>query len=294
MSESSLLLERNSTQLRMGQRARKRLGALGSYILLAQLSTVLLLPFVWMLSLSLKTPAQIGQYPPELLPNPIAWDNYRQALTVQQPFFLYLRNTALVAALVIVGEVFSSTFVAYGFSKLNFPGRNLLFTVLLATLMVPYVVKLVPLFVFFKQLDWINTFLPLVVPAFFGTPFSIFLMRQFFMSIPNELNEAARIDGANELRIWSQIYLPLCRPALAVVIIFAFQNVWNDFLGPLVYLQRQEVKTVTLGLYGLIGMFLEYHTVMAGAVAVILPMVIVFLLFQRFFIKGIAVTGLKG
>lgn len=267
---------------------------MAAYLALAALATVLLLPFVWMLSLSLKTPAQIGQYPPRLLPDPIAWDNYRLALMVQQPFFLYLRNTAIIAGLVILGEVFSSTFVAYGFAKLRFPGREFFFTILLSTLMVPFVVKLVPLFVFFKKLEWINTFLPLVVPPFFGTPFSIFLMRQFFLSIPTELNEAARIDGASELRIWRQIYLPLCKPAIAVVVIFAFQNVWNDFLGPLVYLQRQNVKTVTLGLYGLIGMLMEYHTVMAGAVAVILPMVIIFLLFQRFFIKGIAVSGLKG
>ena len=279
---------------RLGQQATKRLGSLAVYLGLGFFTLILFTPFVWMISLSLKTLAQVGQYPPNLIPNPIAWDNYWQALFVQQPFLLYLRNTGIIAAFVIIGEILSSTFIAYGFAKLRFPGRDLLFTVLLATLMIPFVVKLVPLFVQFRKLDWINTFLPLIVPSFFGTPFSIFLMRQFFLTIPNELNEAARIDGANELRIWWQIYLPLSKPAIAVVAIFAFQNVWNDFLGPLVYLQRQEVKTVTLGLYALIGMFIEYNTVMAGAVAIIIPMVIVFLVFQRFFIKGIAVTGLKG
>jgi len=279
---------------RLGQQATKRLGSLAVYLGLGIFTLILFTPFVWMISLSLKTLAQVGQYPPNLIPNPIAWDNYWQALFVQQPFLLYLRNTGIIAAFVIIGEILSSTFIAYGFAKLRFPGRDLLFTVLLATLMIPFVVKLVPLFVQFRKLDWINTFLPLIVPSFFGTPFSIFLMRQFFLTIPNELNEAARIDGANELRIWWQIYLPLSKPAIAVVAIFAFQNVWNDFLGPLVYLQRQEVKTVTLGLYALIGMFIEYNTVMAGAVAIIIPMVIVFLVFQRFFIQGIAVTGLKG
>ena len=279
---------------RLGQQATKRLGSLAVYLGLGFFTLILFTPFVWMISLSLKTLVQVGQYPHNLIPNPIAWDNYWQALFVQQPFLLYLRNTGIIAAFVIIGEILSSTFIAYGFAKLRFPGRDLLFTVLLATLMIPFVVKLVPLFVQFRKLDWINTFLPLIVPSFFGTPFSIFLMRQFFLTIPNELNEAARIDGANELRIWWQIYLPLSKPAIAVVAIFAFQNVWNDFLGPLVYLQRQEVKTVTLGLYALIGMFIEYNTVMAGAVAIIIPMVIVFLVFQRFFIKGIAVTGLKG
>jgi multiple sugar transport system permease protein len=293
MSESNSTLKALPSN-RLGQQAAKRLSTVIIYLALAIFTLILFMPFIWMVSLSLKTLPQVGQYPPNLIPNPVAWENYYQALVVQQPFLLYLRNTGIIAVLVIIGEILSSTFIAYGFAKLRFPGRDLLFTILLATLMIPFVVKLVPLFVQFRKLDWINTFLPLVVPSFFGTPFSIFLMRQFFMTIPNELNEAARIDGANELRIWWQIYLPLSKPAVAVVAIFAFQNVWNDFLGPLVYLQRQEVKTVTLGLYSLIGMFIEYNTVMAGAVAIIIPMVIVFLLFQRFFIKGIAVTGIKG
>ena len=275
-------------------RGRTQLRRLAAYAALTVAAVILLLPFVWMLSLSLKTPEQIGQYPPRLIPNPLTFANYPEALLRQQPFPLYLRNTVIIAAAVIVGDILSASFVAYGFARLRFPGREWLFTLLLSTMMVPLIVKLVPLFVLFKQLGWLNTFLPLVVPAFLGTPFFIFLMRQFYLTIPNELNEAARIDGANELAIWWRIYLPLSKPALATVAILAFQGVWNDFLGPLVFLQRQEVKTVTLGLYSLLGMFLEYHTVTAGAVAVILPMVLVFLFFQRYFVQGIAVSGLKG
>lgn len=293
MNESSQ--PRQSQRLpTVGRHARAQLAQAANYVTLAIICLVLFIPFVWMLSLALKTAPQLVQVPQRLVPDPFTLENFRQALLVQQPFLLYLRNTAVIAFLVIVGEVFSSTFVAYGFSKLRFPLRDWLFTLLLSTLMVPVVVKLVPLFVIFSQLGWINTFLPLVVPAFFGTPFSIFLMRQFFLTIPNELNEAARIDGASEVDIWWRICVPLARPAIAVVIIFSFQNVWNDFLAPLIYLQKKDVKTVTLGLYNLRGMDQEYQTVMAGAVAVVLPMIVIFLIFQRYFVQGIAVSGLKG
>ena len=265
-----------------------------AYIILSIVAFILLFPFLWIISLSLKTPPQISEYPPQLIPDPITFANYPKALLEQQPFPLYLRNTVIIAALAIVGDLFSSSFVAYGFARLRFPGRDILFTILLATLMVPLIVKLVPLFVIFRNLGWLNTFLPLIIPPFLGTPFFIFLMRQFYLTIPNELNEAARIDGASELRIWWQIYVPLSKPAMAAIAIFSFQLVWNDFLGPLVYLQKPDVKTVVLGLYSLLGMFLEYNTVMAGAVAVIVPMIIVFLIFQRFFVQGIAVSGIKG
>jgi ABC-type glycerol-3-phosphate transport system permease component len=184
--------------------------------------------------------------------------------------------------------------VAYGFARYRFPGRDFLFMVLLSTMMVPFIVRLVPLFVLFKNLGWINTFLPLVVPSFFGTPLYIFLMRQFFLTIPGELLDAARIDGCSEIGIWWRIMLPLARPVMAAVAILSFQTTWNDFLGPLVFLQKNEVRTVIIGLNGLMGMFVEWNLVMAAVVAVVLPMILVFFVFQRFFIKGIAVTGLKG
>jgi multiple sugar transport system permease protein len=260
---------------------------------------MLFTPLIWIVSLSLKTPAQVGQFPPSLIPDPVTLGNYPQALVRQQPFFLYLRNTLLVAGLAIIGELLTASLVAYGFAKFRFPGKNVLFLVLLGTMMVPLIVKLVPLFIIFRELNWINTLLPLIVPSYFAssewTPLFIFLMRQFFMAIPDELRQAARVDGASELRIWWSIYLPLSKPVMAVVVIFSFQFIWNDFLGPLVFLQQQEVKTVTLGLYSLLGMFAEYQVVMAGAVAVIVPMVIMFILFQRYLLSGISITGgLKG
>jgi multiple sugar transport system permease protein len=158
----------------------------------------------------------------------------------------------------------------------------------------PFVVRLVPLFILFQKLGWINTFLPLVVPAYFGTPLFIFLMRQFFLTIPPELVDAARIDGAGEVAIWWRIMLPLSKPVLAAVAIFSFQNTWNDFLGPLVFLQKAEVRTIILGLYGLMGMFVEWQLVMAAVVAAVMPLIIVFFIFQRFFVQGITVSGLKG
>jgi multiple sugar transport system permease protein len=276
------------------RKLQKRMDALLSYLALTVVLLVLLSPFFVMVSTSFMTSEQAAKYPPTLIPDPVTFSNYPAALLRQQPFFAYLANTLIIAFLALTGDLLSSSFIAYGFSRLRFPGRDLLFGLLLSTLMVPLIVKLVPLFVLFRQLGWLNTFLPLVVPSFLGTPFFIFLMRQFFLTIPTELNEAARLDGASEIRIWWQIYMPLSKPALAVVAIFSFQNVWNDFLGPLVYLTKPEVKTVILGLFGLLGMFMETNTVMAGAVAVIVPMVALFLVFQRYFVKGVAVTGLKG
>ena len=262
--------------------------------LLTVAALVMLMPLYLILLAALR-PAELAfAYPPDLLPTSLTLANFPEALFRLLPFPLYFRNTAIIAVLGIVGDLLSCSLVAYGFARFRFPGRDILFVVLLSTLMVPLIVRLVPLFVLFQQLGWINTFLPLVVPAFFGTPLFIFLMRQSFLTIPSELVDAARIDGASEIGIWWRIMLPLSKPVLAAVAIFAFQNTWNDFLGPLVFLQKNDVRTVILGLYGLMGMFADWHLVMAAVVATVLPMVVVFLAFQRFFVKGISVTGLKG
>jgi multiple sugar transport system permease protein len=257
-------------------------------------AAVMLMPLYLMLLAALRPAERAFAYPPDLWPTGLTVANFPEALFRLLPFGLYLRNTVVIAILVIVGELLSASLVAYGFARFRFPGRDVLFVVLLSTLMVPLIVRLVPLFVLFQRLGWINTFLPLVVPSFFGTPLFIFLMRQHYLTIPAELMDAARIDGAGELGIWWRIMLPLSKPVLAAIAIFAFQNTWNDFLGPLVFLQRNDVRTVILGLYGLMGMFADWHLVMAAVVATVTPMVAVFLLFQRFFVKGIAVTGLKG
>lgn len=278
----------------LSHRRRKVLDYVVTYGSLALVSAVMMLPLYLMVLISFRPAEYAFSYPPDLWFTHVTLNNYPEALFRLLPFGTYLRNTVIIATLVIVGELIACSLVAYGFARFRFPGRDVLFIVLLATLMVPFVVRLVPLFILFQKLGWINTFLPLVVPSFFGTPFFIFLMRQFFMTIPGELVDAARIDGAGELRIWAQIMLPLSKPVMAAVAIFAFQNTWNDFLGPLVFLQKAEVRTIILGLYGLMGMFVEWHLVMAAVVAAVMPLILVFFVFQRFFVKGITVSGLKG
>ncbi len=254
-------------------------------------------PLFWMVATSLKTLPDTRAYPPVWFPWPPEWGNYREMLEFQ-PFARYFFNTVLVATLVVIGSLLSCSFVAYGFARLRFPGRNFLFMLLVSTMMIPFIVRLVPLFLVFQELGWINTYLPLVVPAFFGTPFFIFLMRQYFLTIPGDLAEAARLDGANELRIWWSIYLPLSGPALAAVAIFAFQDAWNDFLAPLIFIQDTEKFTVTLGLVNMLspsGASTEYwNLLMAAATMTVLPMVAVFILAQRFFVSGVSFSGMKG
>lgn len=266
------------------------------YLVLVIIVAIMALPFVWTLSLSMKTQQQAAAWPPEFMPNPIAWENYANALFNWLPFPLFFRNTFIVAFFVVIGEVLSCSFIAYGFARLRFPGRELLFGIVLSTMMVPFVVRLVPLFLLYRNLNWINTLYPLIVPAFFGaTPFFIFLLRQFYRGIPDDFSAAARVDGATEFQIWWRLMLPLSRPALAAVAIFAFQNVWNDFMGPLVFLRDNDVKTVMLGIYSLVGVVPEWPPVMAAVVVVTLPMLVLFFAFQQFFVEGVNVSGgIKG
>lgn len=294
MSASSLATVTAETRTLLSARQRRLLGAALTFLVLGAVSVVMLLPLYLMILISFRTADRAFIYPPDLWFNSVTFDNYPQALFRLLPFRLYVQNTVIIATLVIVGDLLSCSLVAYGFARFRFPGRDVLFGVLLATLLMPFVVRLVPLFILFQKLGWINTFLPLVVPAFFGTPLFIFLMRQFFLTIPPELVDAARIDGAGELAIWWRIMLPLSKPVLAAVAIFSFQNTWNDFLGPLVFLQKTEVRTIILGLYGLMGMQAEWQLVMAAVVAAVMPLIVVFFVFQRYFVQGITVSGLKG
>ena len=275
--------------------ASKVLSAVPVYLVLGAISIVMLLPLYLIVMMSLRPASSVFAYPPDLwILSNITFANYPDALFRLMPYALYLRNSLIIAALVIIGDLLSCSMVAYGFAKFRFPGRDFLFVVLLATLMMPFIVRLVPLFILFQRLGWVNTFLPLVVPAFFGTPLFIFLMRQFFLTIPSELIDAARIDGAHEVQIWWRIMLPLSKPVLTAVSIFAFQFTWNDFLGPLIFLQKPDVRTVILGLQTMMGIAVEWQLIMAAAVATIAPMILVFFFFQRFFIQGITMTGLKG
>jgi multiple sugar transport system permease protein len=278
-------------------RHRTPIAALGLYALLCMTVVPFAFPFFWMLATSLKELPQVFAYPPVWLPDPIRWANYPEALTRVQPFGLYFRNTAILVFWVVIGEVLSSSFVGYGFARIRFPGRDALFIVLLSTMMIPFVVRLVPLFVIYQKLGWINTFLPLIVPSFLGTPFLIFLMRQFYRTVPQELHDAARIDGCSELGVWWRVFVPLSKPALAVVAVFAFQSTWNDFMAPLIFLNDQSKKTVILGLYGMIGTggaTQWWNLVMAAAVTIVAPVIAVYLVSQRFMTEGITLSGLKG
>ncbi|RIK33707.1 MAG: hypothetical protein DCC55_34445 [Chloroflexi bacterium] len=261
-------------------------------------SVVMLIPLVWTISTSLKTMQQIGVWPPEWLPDPVVWRNYIDVFHAA-PVALWLRNSMVIVAAEVIGSVLTCSFVAYGFARTEFPGRNTLFIVLLGTLMVPYVVRLIPLYMIYSQMGWLNTFLPVTVPQLLGrNPFFIFLFRQFFLGIPSELTDAARIDGCSEVGIWWRIVLPLSRPALAAVTIFAFRESWDSFLGPLVYMAgRPELRPLAVGLYllrGGAGQLPDTHFMMALSTLMIIPMLVLFALGQRYFIQGVTLTGLKG
>ena len=262
-----------------------------------------IVPFLWMLSTSLKTLDAAMRFPPQIIPDPAVPRNYLDVLSgAQANFLLWTRNTLIIAALAVTGTTISSAIVAYGFARIRFRGRGLLFVVMLATMMIPFPVTMVSLFAVFRWLgdnsgmQWLGTFKPLWVPAWFGSAFNIFLLRQFFLTIPEELAEAARIDGCSEIGIFTRIYLPLSKPALAVVALFAFMGCWNDFLGPLVYLQRPEQFTLALGLQSLQSQLggTPWHHLMAASVMVILPVLLLFFIAQRSFVQGISTTGMKG
>lgn len=251
-------------------------------------------PLLWMISSSLKEPADIFKYPPSALPIPPHFENYPEAWKAA-PFNMYYWNSVEIAVAVVLGVLFFSSISAYAFARLRFVGRDVIFAVLLATMMVPYTVTLIPLYMIFRNIGWINTHYPLIIPPAIGNAFSIFLLRQFFLTLPKELEEAARIDGASTFSIFWKIMIPLVKPALAAVAIFQFMGSWNNFLGPLIFLNDQEKMTLPIGL----AMFRSEHLVqwnllMAAAVFTIMPMLIIYFFAQKYFIQGIALTGIKG
>jgi ABC-type glycerol-3-phosphate transport system permease component len=260
-------------------------------------TAILLMPSIWMLASSFKDPNEIFEVPPHLLPRELRWRNYTEALTGDTPFGRMFLNSLVISSLNVVGSLVSCSLVAYGFARLRFPGRETLFFMLLASMMVPFVVRLVPLFLIFKRLNWIDTIYPLVVPAFLGTPFFIFIMRQFFRTVPDDLTDAARIDGAGHLTIWARLMLPISGPVLAAMSVLAFQTSWNDYLAPAIFLNTSEKMTAMVGLGTILAMPGEerpWHTLMAMTVLVTAPMVIVFFAFQRAFVQGMTLSGLKG
>jgi len=264
------------------------------YAMLIIGALMFLLPILFALTSSFKTDAQILEIPPRWIPNPFHWQNYPEALTFI-PFGRYTLNTLIIAIGAITGNLLSCTIIAYGFARLNAPGKKFLFILMLSTMMLVEPVRIIPIYIIFDKLGWVDTFLPMIVPAFFGSPFYIFLLRQFFMGIPRELEDAALIDGANRLQILWRIVVPNAKPALAAVAIFNFQGVWNDFLYPLVFLHKQTNYTIALGLSFYRSMYsVHWGYLMAASIVALLPMVVLFFLAQKTFIEGISFSGIKG
>jgi multiple sugar transport system permease protein len=288
--------EKSSTQ---SLRGKKILGVAATHVTLIVLSMVFFMPLFWMLTTSLKSMPETAKA--SWLPSHLLWSNYPDAVAYHSqelgyiPFLVYARNTLIITLLSVGGAVLSNTIVAYSFARLKWPGRDLFFGITLASMMIPFPVLMVPSFALFRWLGWVGTFKPLWVPAFFASAFSIFLLRQFFKTIPLELSEAAKLDGCSEARIFSDVIVPLSRPAIAVVALFTFMSAWNDFLGPMIYLVDQKTFTLSLGLQAYQSQHggTPWQLLMAASTLVILPVVIVFFLAQKVFIQGIATSGLK-
>lgn len=263
-------------------------------------------PLVWLVSTALKTPSQVYVSPPVWIPNPIRWENFPEAWSVA-PFGRFLVNTLITTIIPMLGEIFVSAMVAYSFARVRWPGRDKIFSLCLATMILPAIVTFIPTFVMFSKVGWINTFMPLVVPSLFGSAFYIFLLRQFMMTLPDGLEEAAKIDGASTFQTFTQIILPLLKPALATVAIFSFMAHWTDFFGPMIYLQKVNLKTLMLGLASFESMMSgaggsavggafvssRLHLLMAITLLIDLPCIILFVLFQRYFIRDVIMSGFK-
>jgi multiple sugar transport system permease protein len=277
----------------------RRLGTIVLYVIAILTALMFSLPFFWTVGSSLKPITELFAFPPTLWPEEPRWQNYRDVFTIA-PFGRFILNTVFITAFAMIGQMLSASAVAYGFSRFRFPGRDTLFLLVLGTMMLPWQVTIVPTFLLFRYLGWINTFLPLIIPSYFGGgAFFIFLLRQFFMSIPRDLDEAAKIDGASSVRIFWNIILPLSQPALATVAIFSFIEHWNEFIGPLIYLNSTEKFTVSIGLRYFVSNPFESDEpreaiLMAASLIVATPPLILFFAAQKYFVQGIVTTGIKG
>jgi multiple sugar transport system permease protein len=277
------------------QRLKKRINRVVVTLILIGGSLLFLSPLWWMFATSVKSMQEIMQYPPTWWPSEFHFENYVKAWNTA-PFTRFALNTLFVSSFVVVGSVLSNSLVAYGFAKMHFRGRNALFTLVLGTMMLPGFVTLIPQYILFAKLGWLNTYLPLIIPPFTAGAFFIFLNRQFLLGIPNELLEAAKIDGASHFYIWSRLMLPLTKPVLATTAIFSFNGSWNDLLGPLLYLNDESMYTIQLGLAMFKGTVqTQWHYLMAASILVLLPVVLLFFFFQKYFIEGMNLTsGTKG
>ncbi len=278
----------------------RRVGSrLATHVVMLAIAVIMLLPLVFMISTSLKTPEQVSAYPPQWIPSPFVWKNYADAWQLRSirrvTMGTWLLNTAKVASLDTMGSLFLCSLAAYAFARLRFPGKGIAFSALLATLMIPYTVRVVPLYALFKNLHWINTHLPLIVPPMMTNVFGIFLLRQFFMTLPVELDEAAWVDGSSNFRVYAQILMPLSKPALATLGLFTFRTAWNSFLPPLIFVNSPAKQLITVGITLFRYEFnVQWELLMAGSSIAVIPMLIIFILAQQYFVQGISLTGIKG
>ncbi|MHB0877466.1 MAG: carbohydrate ABC transporter permease [Anaerolineae bacterium] len=251
-------------------------------------------PLLWMIATSLKAPWALSLRPPQIIPDPVQWSNYSEMWRLL-PFGIFLRNTIYITTANLILTVLSCTLVGYGFARLDFPGRGFWFLVLLTTMMLPYQVTMVPVFMIFRRLNWINTYNPLIVPAAFGSAFFVFLLRQFFMTIPRDLDDAATVDGCGHVSMLWRIHVFLIKPALAAMVVFSFIDNWNNFMGPLIYLNDMKMMTLAVGLNLFRGQnYTQTHYLMAASTFTLAPVLVVFFFAQKYFIQGITLTGIKG
>ena len=277
---------------------QRQVGHVSLYVLATFFAMLFMGPFIWAILSSLKGPTEIYLFPPTWIPREVHWENYAR-IWEMAPLARFYANTVLITVMVTIGTLISATLVAYGFARFEFRGREFLFLLVISTLIMPDEVTIVPRFLLFRSLGWLDTYLPLTVPFFFGSAFSIFLMRQFIRTIPRALDEAAEIDGASDLRILRSILLPILAPALASIAIFASLGAWNDFLHPLIYLRTTAKYTLALGLRFFqttpnVGEGPREPYLMAASLMVALPPILLFLSAQRYFIRGITLSGIKG
>jgi multiple sugar transport system permease protein len=290
-------LQRRGKSERLHFVVLKVLGKILAHVVLITMSILMVLPMVWMLSTSLKISGTEWVFPPQFIPRPVYWHNYAEFVSVLPvPFYRYIVNTLTITVFATLGTVLTSSLAAFSFARLRFWGRNRMFMLVISTMMLPGAVTLVPTFLIFKELNWLNTFLPLTVPYWLGgTAFSVFLLRQFFLGLPYELDEAARMDGASSFWIFARIALPLSGPALASVVIFQVLDHWNAFMGPLIYLNSMQKYTLSLALRVFQNTRSQrINYLMAASMVQVLPVIILFFVAQRYFIRGISVTGLTG
>jgi multiple sugar transport system permease protein len=275
---------------------RRRILATVTHVILIAGSIAVLIPLAWMLSTSLKPTTQVSKWPPIWIPNPIMWSNYVHAMVIfPVSFAVFVRNSVILSLGQSVGTVLSNMIVAYAFARLRFRGREILFLIVLGTMMLPGQVTMIPLFILFSKLGWVNTYYPLIVPAFFGGAYFVFLLRQFYTTIPRELDDAARIDGCGIMGVFFRIILPLSKPALGISAIFSFSWAWNDFLGPLIYLSKMETFPLALALSYLKSTYrVLWSELMVTSFIAMIPPLILFFVAQRYYIQGIVITGVKG